>query len=58
MWVAWWALAFGFCTAVFRGAGAALDRRADRRWARMVRERERRELRRKTWATMARLGGW
>lgn len=58
MWVVYWLVAFAFCAAVFRCTIALLDWRADRRWSRMIRDNDRRELRRSTWAAMARLGGW
>lgn len=57
MWLLWWMVAFAACAAVFYGTGWLLDRRADHRWARMMRANERRELRRSAWAEMSRLGG-
>ncbi len=55
-WLAW-LVAFAFCAAVFTSANWVLRVWSDRRWAKMQRELDRRELRRNTWAKVYRIGG-
>jgi uncharacterized membrane protein YbhN (UPF0104 family) len=55
----WWFLCSAlFVTGVYTVASAVAKHITDRRWARMIREQDRRKLRYETWAAMARLGGW
>jgi hypothetical protein len=58
--VAWGQVLVAFLAllAVFTLVNAGLRSWSDRRWQKMVREQDRRQLRYKTWQAMARLGGW
>jgi hypothetical protein len=56
-WLAW-LVAFAFCAAVFSGTNWILRVWSDRRWARMQRDLNRRELRYRAWAQASRIGGW
>lgn len=53
----WFPLAGLFVVVIYSVAKAIVDRVSDRRWARLMREADRRKLRIDTWAHVSRLGG-
>jgi hypothetical protein len=52
----WFPLAGLFVALVFSGAKAIVDWVSDRRWARMMRDQDRRNLRYEAWMAVTRLG--
>ena len=52
----WFPLAGLFVVLVFFSAKGIVDNISDRRWARLMREQDRRKLRRDTWVSVSRLG--